>query len=64
MKEVENRILYSEMQHITEPEDLKDMMMKVFREGLEGLVLKDVMVCKFIYYYKMLTSEIQICCEV
>lgn len=37
-------MMYSEMKHITEPEDLKDMMLEVFREGLEGLVLKDVMV--------------------
>jgi len=25
-----------------DPTDLADLMMKVFREGLEGLVLKDV----------------------
>ncbi len=31
---------------LQEPQDLKDMMMKVFREGLEGLVLKDVNVRK------------------
>ncbi len=31
---------------LQEPQDLKDMMMKVFREGLEGLVLKDVNVSK------------------
>ena len=29
---------------IQEPKELKEMLMKVFREGLEGLVLKDVKV--------------------
>merc|ERR1712168_1551656 len=42
MKEVPNRILFSEMKHITKPDDLKGLIMKVLREGLEGLVLKDV----------------------
>ncbi|CAH1775808.1 unnamed protein product [Owenia fusiformis] len=42
MVEVPHRVLFSEMKHIHKPIDLKDLMMKVFREGLEGLVLKDV----------------------
>lgn len=42
MVEIPNRILFSEMKHITDPDDLSGLMMKVFREGLEGLVLKDV----------------------
>ncbi|XP_060578412.1 DNA ligase 3-like, partial [Ruditapes philippinarum] len=42
MIEIPNRILFSEMKHITEEDDLTDMMTRVFQEGLEGLVLKDV----------------------
>lgn len=42
MTEIEHRIMFSEMQHIKEPDDLQDMMNDVFRQGLEGLVLKDV----------------------
>lgn len=42
MTEIPHRILFSEMQHITDPDDLQELMNKVFREGLEGLVLKDV----------------------
>ncbi|XP_074662069.1 DNA ligase 3-like isoform X2 [Tubulanus polymorphus] len=42
MVEIPNRILFSEMEFINDPETLADMMMKVFREGLEGLVLKDI----------------------
>ncbi|KAI0232597.1 hypothetical protein LSAT2_017077 [Lamellibrachia satsuma] len=43
MVEIPNRIMFSEMQHITRESDgLADLMMKVFREGLEGLVLKDI----------------------
>ena len=36
---------------LQEKGDLKDMMMKVFREGLEGLVLKDVNVIQ--YYFAL-----------
>ncbi|RZF40363.1 hypothetical protein LSTR_LSTR008793 [Laodelphax striatellus] len=43
MKEIKNRIVFSEMEEISEPKDLENMMTKVFRLGLEGLVLKDVM---------------------
>ncbi|XP_052819765.1 DNA ligase 3-like [Mya arenaria] len=42
MVEIPNRIMFSEMKHITEEDDLTDMMTRVFQEGLEGLVLKDV----------------------
>lgn len=42
MVEIPHRVLFSEMQLINEPDDLTDLMMKVFREGLEGLVLKDI----------------------
>ncbi|XP_060066449.1 DNA ligase 3-like [Ylistrum balloti] len=42
MTEIEHHVMFSEMQHIKEPDDLKDMMNEVFRQGLEGLVLKDV----------------------
>ncbi|KAJ0004145.1 hypothetical protein NQD34_010359 [Periophthalmus magnuspinnatus] len=42
MVEVPNRILFSEMKHVTRAADLADMITRVIREGLEGLVLKDV----------------------
>lgn len=42
MVEVSNRILFSEMKHVTRAGDLADMITRVIREGLEGLVLKDV----------------------
>ncbi|XP_034033646.1 DNA ligase 3 [Thalassophryne amazonica] len=42
MVEVPNRILFSEMKHVTKAADLADMITHVIREGLEGLVLKDV----------------------
>nr|XP_020454233.1 DNA ligase 3 [Monopterus albus]XP_020454234.1 DNA ligase 3 [Monopterus albus]XP_020454235.1 DNA ligase 3 [Monopterus albus] len=42
MVEVPNRILFSEMKHITRAGDLADMITRVIREGLEGLVLKDI----------------------
>ncbi|XP_059207333.1 DNA ligase 3 isoform X1 [Centropristis striata] len=42
MVEVTNRILFSEMKHVTRAGDLAEMITRVIREGLEGLVLKDV----------------------
>ncbi|KAM6907355.1 DNA ligase 3 [Xenentodon cancila] len=42
MVEVPDRILFSEMKHVTRAADLADMITRVIREGLEGLVLKDV----------------------
>ncbi|XP_007563936.1 DNA ligase 3 isoform X3 [Poecilia formosa] len=42
MVEVPNRILFSEMKHVTRAGDLAEMITRVIREGLEGLVLKDV----------------------
>uniref|UniRef100_A0A4W4EA60 DNA ligase n=1 Tax=Electrophorus electricus TaxID=8005 RepID=A0A4W4EA60_ELEEL len=42
MVEVPNRILFSEMKHVTKAPDLAEMITRVIREGLEGLVLKDV----------------------
>ncbi|XP_025027583.1 DNA ligase 3 isoform X4 [Python bivittatus] len=42
MVEIPNRILFSEMKHVTKASDLADMINRVIREGLEGLVLKDV----------------------
>lgn len=73
MVEVPNRILFSEMKHVTvsitvnaslccmrthvknvcvcvcqRAGDLADMITRVIREGLEGLVLKDVKVSWFI----------------
>nr|XP_060622654.1 DNA ligase 3 [Anolis sagrei ordinatus] len=42
MVEIPNRILFSEMKHVTKASDLADMINRVIREGLEGLVLKDL----------------------
>lgn len=42
MVEIKNHIMYSEYEEIHKPEDLEAMMTKVFKLGLEGLVLKDV----------------------
>ncbi|XP_066551873.1 DNA ligase 3 [Amia ocellicauda] len=42
MVEIPNRILFSEMKHVTKAVDLADMITRVIREGLEGLVLKDL----------------------
>ncbi|XP_041947215.1 DNA ligase 3 [Alosa sapidissima] len=42
MVEVPNRILFSEMKHVTRASDLAEMITRVIREGLEGLVLKDL----------------------
>ncbi|KAM8974952.1 DNA ligase 3 [Pelodytes ibericus] len=42
MVEIPNHILFSEMKHVTRAADLADMITRVIREGLEGLVLKDL----------------------
>ncbi|XP_073521073.1 DNA ligase 3 [Phyllobates terribilis] len=42
MIEIPNHILFSEMKHVTKAADLADMITRVIREGLEGLVLKDL----------------------
>ncbi|XP_021104528.1 DNA ligase 3 isoform X4 [Heterocephalus glaber] len=42
MVEIPNRIMFSEMKQVTKASDLADMINQVIREGLEGLVLKDV----------------------
>ncbi|XP_016376374.1 DNA ligase 3-like [Sinocyclocheilus rhinocerous] len=42
MVEVPNRILFSEMKHVTRAADLAEIITRVIREGLEGLVLKDI----------------------
>uniref|UniRef100_A0A2K5DDB9 DNA ligase n=1 Tax=Aotus nancymaae TaxID=37293 RepID=A0A2K5DDB9_AOTNA len=44
MVEIPNRIMFSEMKRVTKASDLADMITRVIREGLEGLVLKDVKV--------------------
>lgn len=44
MVEIRNRIMFSEMKQVTKASDLADMINRVIREGLEGLVLKDVKV--------------------
>ncbi|XP_069690726.1 DNA ligase 3 [Periplaneta americana] len=43
MEEVPNRIMFSEMEEIHAPKDLANMITKVLKLGLEGLVLKDLM---------------------
>ncbi|XP_025919524.1 DNA ligase 3 [Apteryx rowi] len=42
MVEIPNRILFSEMKLVAKASDLADMITRVIREGLEGLVLKDI----------------------
>jgi DNA ligase-3 len=42
MQEVGSRVKFSEYQHITKKGQLVEMIQDVFRQGLEGLVLKDV----------------------
>ncbi|XP_044532142.1 DNA ligase 3 [Gracilinanus agilis] len=42
MVQIPNRILFSEMKHVTKASHLANMINRVIREGLEGLVLKDV----------------------
>ncbi|KAK9887990.1 hypothetical protein WA026_000280 [Henosepilachna vigintioctopunctata] len=42
MVEVKNHIVFSESKIIYQPSDLREMMIKVFKLGLEGLVLKDL----------------------
>ncbi|XP_060059943.1 DNA ligase 3 isoform X2 [Erinaceus europaeus] len=41
MVEIPNRIMFSEMKEVKKASDLADMINRVIREGLEGLVLKD-----------------------
>uniref|UniRef100_A0AAQ5ZXH3 DNA ligase n=1 Tax=Amphiprion ocellaris TaxID=80972 RepID=A0AAQ5ZXH3_AMPOC len=52
MVEVPNRILFSEMKHVTRAGDLAEMITRVIREGLEGLVLKDIKVILWEYTMK------------
>ena len=40
--EIPNRVMLSELKFINQPDDLKQMIAKVIKEGLEGLVLKNV----------------------
>ncbi|KAL2713181.1 DNA ligase 3 isoform X1 [Vespula squamosa] len=42
MTEIPNRIMLSESQEVHNPKDLAEMIAKVLRLGLEGLVLKDI----------------------
>ncbi|XP_067866287.1 DNA ligase 3 isoform X2 [Heterodontus francisci] len=42
MVEIPNRIMFSEMKHVTKASDLGDFINRVIKQGLEGLVLKDV----------------------
>ncbi|XP_078278256.1 DNA ligase 3 isoform X2 [Rhinoraja longicauda] len=42
MVEIPNRIMFSEMKHVTRASDLGEMINRVIKEGLEGLVLKDL----------------------
>uniref|UniRef100_A0A8V5GUF3 DNA ligase n=1 Tax=Melopsittacus undulatus TaxID=13146 RepID=A0A8V5GUF3_MELUD len=50
MVEIPNRILFSEMKHVTKASDLADMITRVIREGLEGLVLKDIKVGSYLLF--------------
>ncbi|XP_062473022.1 DNA ligase 3-like [Pezoporus occidentalis] len=40
--EIPDRLLFSEMKHVTKALDLADTITHIIREGLEGLVLKDI----------------------
>ena len=51
MIEIKNHIMFSEMKVINKAADLSDMITKVLRQGLEGLVLKDVKVIKLLLFY-------------
>ncbi|XP_064110363.1 DNA ligase 3-like [Macrobrachium nipponense] len=42
MTEIKNHIMFSEMKLITKKEDLRNMINDVLKQGLEGLVLKDL----------------------
>ncbi|XP_063909442.1 DNA ligase 3 isoform X2 [Zophobas morio] len=42
MTEIPNHIMFSEMEEIHDPKDLANMIAKVLKLGLEGLVLKDM----------------------
>lgn len=42
IKEIKNRVMLSEMKFVNKPDDLKSMIIRVIKDGLEGLVLKDV----------------------
>ncbi|XP_076802197.1 DNA ligase 3-like [Clavelina lepadiformis] len=42
MTVIPNRVMLSEMKFVNKPDDLKQMIVRVIKEGLEGLVLKDV----------------------
>ncbi|XP_076290360.1 DNA ligase 3 [Lasioglossum baleicum] len=42
MTEIPNRIMLSEVQEVHDPRELAEMIAKVLKMGLEGLVLKDV----------------------
>lgn len=49
MVEIKNHIMFSEMKKIKRKEDLHDMINQVLKQGLEGLVLKDVNVSDFCF---------------
>lgn len=42
MIEIKNRVMFSELQEIYKPDELKQMIAHVLKDGLEGLVLKDI----------------------
>ncbi|XP_063237948.1 DNA ligase 3 isoform X2 [Bacillus rossius redtenbacheri] len=43
MIEIPNHVLFSEVEEVHEPKDLESLITKVLKQGLEGLVLKDLM---------------------
>nr|BDT62823.1 MAG: DNA ligase 3-like protein [Metapenaeus joyneri majanivirus] len=42
MVEIKNHVMFSEMKEIKRKEDLREMINRILKQGLEGLVLKDV----------------------
>ncbi|XP_071445716.1 DNA ligase 3 isoform X2 [Hetaerina americana] len=42
MREIQNHVMFSEMKEVYQPKDLEAMISKVLKQGLEGLVLKNL----------------------
>ena len=46
---VKNRIMLSEQTLVRRPEQLQDLMSSAIKQGLEGLVMKDLKVCMYVF---------------
>ena len=47
---IKSRIMLSEQTLVTKPEQLQDLMATAIKQGLEGLVLKDLKVAAIFWY--------------